>query len=135
MTCPNSTPPTVLEAKAISPRAMILRVFGVRNVFASIVAPTVIPRKIVTVLRISFWAAWFRRSVQPHSRRRFPNIRSPTRGTAAGKSKPQDTVAMIGNRTRSVRLTGRSWAILMPRSFFVVHMRIMGGWISGTRDM
>ena len=45
------------------------------------------------------------------------------------------TVMISGKRIFSVFDTGRSWRILILRSFSVVSMRMIGGWITGTRAM
>ena len=135
MIWPKTTPPTVLKMNATSPRRMMTSVRGWRKYWASIVAPTASPRKIVVMFRISFWAARLRRSVAPHSRSRLPNISMPTRGTEAGRTSPVTTVQMIGKRIFSRLLTGRSCPMRMALSFFVVSSLMTGGWMRGTRDM
>ena len=133
--CPNQQPPAVLAMKAISPRTMILIVPRVRNLSASIVAPTVSDRKIVVVFMIAFWAVSLRRSAQPHSRSRLPNISTPIKGTDMGRIRPVTTVTTMGNKILSSLLTGRSLSIVMARSALLVHSLMIGGWIRGTSDM
>ena len=135
ITWPKITPPAVLNINAISPRTIILIVSSLRKESALIVAPTEMPRKIVVAFRTSFCAAWLRRSVHPHSRRRLPNISIPIRGTAGGRISPQAIVEIIGKRILSVRDTGRSCSIFIERSAFVVKSLIIGGWIRGTSDI
>ena len=62
-------------------------------------------------------------------------MRQPTSGAADGSSSAMITVMISGKRIFSVFDTGRSWRILILRSFSVVSMRMIGGWITGTRAM
>jgi len=50
MIFPNNKPPIVLKIKAKRPNAIIFKVAGLRKVSAAAVAPTVVPRKMVTTL-------------------------------------------------------------------------------------
>ena len=62
-------------------------------------------------------------------------MRQPTSGAADGSSSAMITVMISGKRIFSVFDTGRSWRILILRSFSEVSMRMIGGWITGTRAM
>ena len=44
-------------------------------------------------------------------------------------------VAIIGNTIRSNLVTSLNWPIFIARSSLVVNKRIIGGWISGTKDI
>ena len=54
-------------------------------------------------------------------------MRQPTSGAADGSSSAMITVMISGKRIFSVFDTGRSWRILILRSFSVVSMRMIGG--------
>ena len=123
----SSTPPAVPQPKANTPRTTIFRVLAVRKVEPLVVAPTVRPRKMVTMLHSSFWIVLFRRSVTPLTRQRLPNIRQPTREAASGSSRDTTMVTMIGKMTSSVLETGRSCGMRIRRSFLVVSAFMMGG--------
>ena len=99
----------------------------VRKVVPLVVAPTVRPRKMVTMLHSSFWMVLLRRSTTPQTRQRLPNIRQPTSVAASGSSRDTTMVTMIGKMTISVWDTGRSCGMRMTRSFLVVSAFMMGG--------
>ena len=110
-------------------------VSAVRKVEPFVVAPTVTPRKMVTMFISSFCAVLDRRSVTPETRRRLPNISMPISGAAEGSSSETMTVTAMGKITSSRLLTGRSCCMTMERSFLVVNARMMGGWMTGTSAM
>ena len=56
-----------------------------RKASAVAVAPTVVPRKMTTMLFSSFWAAFDRRSTPPLSFIRLPSIRQPISVAAEGR--------------------------------------------------
>ena len=114
---------------------MMPSVLGCRKVEAVAVAPTVMPRKMVTMFISSFWAVLFRRSTAPLSLNRLPSIRQPTSGAAEGSSRLTIMVTAMGKMIFSFLETGRSCSITMERSFLVVRARMMGGWITGTSAM
>ncbi len=106
-----------------------------RKASAVAVAPTVIPRKITTMFISSFCTVLLRRSTTPHSFIRLPSIRQPTSGAALGSSREMMTAIRMGKRIFSVFDTVRSCDMRIERSFFEVSIRMMGGWITGTRAM
>ena len=87
---------------------MILRVCGCRKVSAFAVAPTVTPRKMVTMFISSFCAVLERRSVTPDSLNRLPSISAPISGAALGNIRETSTVTTIGKTIFSVLETVRS---------------------------
>ena len=91
---PNSTPQAVAKQNAVRPRKMILMVSTLRNLSYTAVAPTEMPRKVVTIFIRAFWAVSLRRSVTPHSRNRLPSIRQPSRGATVGSTKQVTIVTM-----------------------------------------
>ncbi len=105
---PKSTPAAVPKANARTPKTKIMIVLVVRKVSALAVAPTVTPRKMVTMLISSFWAVLLKRSVTPDSRRKFPNIKLPKRGRALGTINPPNRVTIKGKSSLSTLLTGLS---------------------------
>ena len=64
----------VTAMKANRPRKTILMVLQVRKRPATVVAPTLMPRKMVTMFIRAFWAVSDRRSVRPVSLKRLPSI-------------------------------------------------------------
>ena len=135
MSLPKMTPPAVPAAKATRPRQMISRVWGTRKLSALMVMPVPVARKMVTMLHREFWAVSERRSVTPDSRNRLPSISMPRRAAMGGSSRLMRMVATMGNITRSNFVTGRSCSICTSRSFWEVKSFMIGGWISGTRDI
>ena len=79
-----------------------------RLVFALAVAPTVTPRKMTTMLFISFCEVLLRRSTTPLSRKRLPSISMPTSGAAEGNRRLTMIVTAMGKMIFSRLLTGRS---------------------------
>ncbi len=131
----SSTPPAEPMPKATMPIASIDRVLRFRKLSAVAVAPTEIPRNMVTMFISSFWAVLLRRSTTPLSFIRLPSIRQPTSGAAEGSMKDTKIVTTMGNRIFSVFETGRSCFIFILRSSEVVRAFMMGGWMTGTRAM
>ena len=84
---------------------MILMVCRDRKVLEVAVAPTVKPRKIVTMFISSLDMALLRRSATPDSLARLPSIRQATSGAAEGTSRATNTVIMIGKTIFSFWLT------------------------------
>ena len=78
-----------------------------------------------TMFISSFCTVFDRRSTTPHSFIRLPSMRQPTSGAADGSA--MITVMISGKRIFSVFDTGRSWRILILRSFSEVSIRMMGG--------
>jgi hypothetical protein len=117
---------------------MVLRF---RKCTASMVAPTDRPRKMVTMSMSDVPAVFFRRSVTPDSRSRsdsrsrLPNISMPMRGAQEGTAREAPRPVMMGKRITAVRETCLAWGMSMARSLRVVSIRMMGGWMMGTRDM
>ena len=122
-----STPPAVPNPNAITPITNILSVSGVRNVSAVAVAPTDMPKRIVTIFISSFCTVLLSLSTTPLSRNRLPSISEPTSGAALGTSSATKSVTTIGNTIFSTFFTLRSGFITIMRSFFVVRARIIGG--------
>ena len=129
----SSTPPAVPPLKAMTPNSRMDKVSILRKASAVAVAPTLMPRKMVTMLISSFWAVLLRRSTTPHSRNRLPSISRPIKGAAEGRSRETKMVTTMGNTIFSAWETGRSCFMTMQRSSLVVRARMMGGWITGTR--
>ena len=107
----------------------------VRKVEPWVVAPTVRPRKMVTMLHSSFWAVLLMRSTTPQTRIRLPSISMPTRVAASGSSSDTMIVTAMGKMIVSVLETWRSWPMRMVRSLWVVSAFMMGGWMTGTKAM
>ena len=131
----SSTPPAVPKPKATTPMHMILMVSQARKVLAVAVAPTEMPRKMVTMFISSFWAVLFRRSTTPLSLNRLPSIRQAISGPAEGTSRATNTVTTMGKRIFSRLDTSRRGRMTISRSALVVRTRMMGGWMTGTRAM
>ena len=135
MMLPPMRPPAVEMPNATRPRKMIFRVSAFRKLEATMVAPTEVERKIVTMFMRAFCTVSDRRSVQPHSRKRLPSIRQPISGAVDGRSRMTKMVTMIGKRIFSVLETGRDCTILILRSASEVMSFMIGGWIIGIRAM
>ena len=135
ITRPPARPPTVEMLKAIKPRTMILMVSRFRKFCATMVAPTLVARKMVTMFISAFWAVSERRSVTPHSRKRFPSMRQPIRGAVEGRSKITKVATTMGKMIFSVLETSRLCTILTLRIFSVVIAFMIGGWIIGISAM
>ena len=99
------------------------------------VAPTEVARKMVTIFIRAFWAVSERRSVTPHSLKRLPSIRQPTRGAVEGRSRMTKVLTTMGKTIFSVLLTSRACSIFTLRIFSVVKSFMMGGWMRGIRAM
>ena len=117
MSFPNNTPAAVPTQKAINPRAIMLRVFVFKKVSAFAVAPTVVPKNMVTILTISFCAVLESLSVRRDSLNRFPSINMPTRDAADGSNRDTTTVTIIGKITFSLLLTVLSCPMITSLSF------------------
>ena len=87
---------------AMNPRAKMKMVSFVRNVDACVDAPTVIPRRIVTMSVNAFDAVLAKRLVTPHSRRRFPKKSIPSSGRPEGTTKHVRSIPMMGKRIFSL---------------------------------
>ena len=130
-----SNPPTVLNEKATNPKANTSRAWGLKKLSPDIVAPTDTPRKIVTIFMSSFWAALVNLFTTPDSLKRLPIMNMAISGAIGGTMRQIISVAARGKRILSDRETGRSWCMIMVRSFLVVSSFIIGGWMMGTIDM
>ena len=128
----SSRPLAVLRAKAKSPRAKMNSTSVRRKVAASMVAPTLRPRKIVAMFISAFWVVSFNRSTTFDSRNRLPSMNIAMSGAEAGTSSTMTIVAASGKISFSRVVTLRAFFILMARSFWVVRSRMIGGWIIGT---
>ena len=135
MNLASSTPPAVPKPKATTPMPIMARVLGLRKVVPVAVAPTLMPRKMVTMFISSFCMVLLSRSSTPHSLARLPNIRQAISGAAEGTSRATNTVTTTGNRIFSRLLTSRRGFMTICRSFSVVRAFMMGGWMTGTRAM
>ena len=96
------------------------------------VAPTLTPRKMVTMFISSFCMVLLRRSSTPHSLARLPSIRQAISGAAEGTSSATNTVTTMGKKIFSRLLTSRRGFMTIWRSSLVVSAFMMGGWITGT---
>ena len=79
------TPDAEPNENATIPNVRMPRVFQLRKASAVAVAPTEIPRKMVTMFINSFCTVFDKRSVTPHSFIKLPNIKQPISGAAEGK--------------------------------------------------
>ena len=101
----NITPAMESNTNATRPRPMMMSVFRFTNWSARMENEIVMPSSSVMRFASVFCAVSERRSRQPHSRRRLPNIRKPTSETDIGAMKPAMMVTRIGKQMRSVRET------------------------------
>ena len=131
----SSTPPAVPQPKATTPSTTMYRVWGVRKDEPVVVAPTVRPRKMVTMLHSSFWAVLEMRSTTPQTRIRLPSISMPISVAASGSSRETMMVTAMGKMMVSVLDTCLSWPMRILRSLGVVSAFMIGGWMTGTRAM
>ena len=122
-----SNPPIVEMMNATRPRQMMSRVCRFRKFSATAVAPTLKPRKMVTVFINPFCAVLDKRPVTPQTLRRLPSIKQPINTSALGTIKPTITVTTMGKMIFSAMDTLRVGAILILRSFSVVKSLIKGG--------
>ena len=130
-----STPEAVEIPKATTPRARIMSVSTCRKRSPDMVMPTLVPRKMVTALMISFCDAFDSRSATPHSRKKLPNISMPMSAEAGGTRSTHKTVTRSANRSFSRRDTERKERMRISRSLRVVSKRMIGGWMRGTSAM
>ena len=136
MSLPKRIPTAVSRPMAMSPRTRTMKVSTRRNFAASIVAPIQSPRRSVTIFVISFSEVLFSRSTTPDSFIRFPSMTIPISGVPRGATNEAATVTTMGKRILVVLETGCfTTPITIFRSFSVVSKRMIGGWMSGTRDM
>ena len=98
-----------------------------KNFSPSIVAPTIKPRKIVTMLISGPLAVLLKRWVTPDSRIKLPNISMPMSGPLAGMKSTVRTQVAIGKTTTAVFETARACGMSISRSFCVVSSLIIGG--------
>ena len=92
-----STPALEAMINAQKPRPNIRRVSVVRNLSAWVDAPTVSPRRIVTMSVIAFEAVFASRVVTPLSRSRFPKKSIPRSGSPEGTTKQVRIRPTMGN--------------------------------------
>ena len=135
MIWPKTTPPAVPAAKATRPRQMISIVSRRRNLSPDIVKPVPVARKMVTILISAFCAVSDSLAVTPDTSNRFPMHRQPISAATGGRSRDTTMATTIGNTTFSKWLTGRRLTILIFLCSLVVISFIIGGWMSGTRDI
>ena len=131
----NKTPPAVLKQNATRPNARIASVSPFRNFSPSIVAPTMSPRKIVTMLIRGPLAVLLSRCVTPDSRIRLPNISMPISGPLAGMNSTVITQVAIGKTMTAPFETSFACGMSISRSLWVVNSLMIGGWITGTSAM
>ena len=135
MALASSTPLAVPRANAASPSAKMNSTSARRNVAASIVAPTLTPRKMVTTFRRAFCAVSVRRSTTFDSRKRLPSMNMTMSGAEAGTSSTTPIAAASGNTSFSRAVTRRAFRMRIARSRSVVSRRMIGGWMIGTSAM
>ena len=95
-------PPAVEKAKAVRPRAIIIRVWGLRKIVPSALAPTETPSRMVTMLISAFWAVSLNRGTTPLSRNRLPSISIPSSGATEGSISTTTIVTAMGKMIFSV---------------------------------
>src|SRR5512136_624282 len=133
---PNKTPHTVSRQIAKNPKANMIRVWGFKKTLPSMVAPMEIPSRRVTMLAISFSEAFVRRLTAPLSFIRFPSMIVPSNGNPFGAIRPPITVTTKGKRILVVFETELLTApMLITLSSLEVKSFMIGGWITGTKDM
>jgi len=93
----------------------------------SMVAPTTIPRKMVTMLTSAPPDVLASRSVTVDSRSKLPNISMPMRGAHPGTASDATTAVTIGKRMTAVFDTALVCGMSMARSPLVVSRRMIGG--------
>ena len=99
----------------------------VRNSEAWVLAPTVMPKMMVTMSVMALLAVLARRVVTPLSRSKLPKKSIPSSGRPLGTTKQVRIRPKIGKRIFSVCDTLRAGFMRMRRSFLVVSRRITGG--------
>ena len=112
-----------------------MMVFRFRKFWATMVAPTEVARKMVTMFISAFCTVSESRSVTPHSRNRLPSIRQPTSGAVEGRSRMTKVATTMGKTIFSVLLTSRACSIFTLRILSVVKSFMNGGWINGISAM
>ncbi len=135
MSLAKSRPLAVAMAKEKAPMAKMARDWGRRKVSAWVLAPTVKPRRIVTMSIMGPRAVRARRSVTPLSFRMFPKKSIPSSGRAPGAMNEHTARPTMGKRIFCSGVAAGAGFIRIRRSFRVVSRRMMGGWITGTRAM
>ena len=134
---PKRTPTAVSRQMATKPRHKTNRVCRLKKLLASIVAPMHKPSSKVTMLVISFSEALFKRSTQPLSLIKLPSMTVPINGAPLGARIEAKMVTTTGKIILVVFEIGCFLAAPMTicLSLFVVSARMIGGWISGTKDI
>ena len=120
----------MINERAPSPK--IISDFGVRNVWAWVLAPTVKPSRIVTMSISACLADTAKRSVTVLSLRRLPKKSMPRRAIEPGAIMAQIRKATIGKIIFSFLETTRGGFMWIFLSFSVVKRYMIGGWITGT---
>ena len=131
----SSTPLAVPSANAARPSAKMNSTSARRNVCASIVAPTLTPRRMVTMFMRAFCAVSVSRSTTFDSRNRLPSMNIAISGAEAGTSSTMPMAAAIGKTSFSRAVTLRAFLMRIFRSASVVSRRMIGGWMMGTSAM
>ncbi len=108
-------------------------VWAVRKLAPTMVEPTAVDSRMVTMFIRAIWTVSDSRSVTPHSFSRLPNIRQPMRAAVSGSSSTTKMVTTMGKMIFSVLDTVRVWTILIFRCSAVVSSFMKGGWIRGIR--
>ena len=103
-------------ANAARPSAKMNSTSARRNVAASIVAPTLRPRKMVAMFMRAFCAVSVRRSTTFDSRKRLPSMNITISGAEAGTSSTMPIAATIGKNSFSRAVTFRAFFIRIARS-------------------
>ena len=129
------TPDAEAMMNAMKPRQKMKMVSLVRNVVAWVEAPTVMPRRIVTMSVRALDAVFARRVVTPHSRSRLPKKSIPSRGRPEGTTKQVRSMPTMGKMIFSFCETARAGFIFIRRSLRVVRSFMIGGCITGTSAM
>ena len=119
------SPPTVENAKAMTPRRTILRVSHVRNVVPQAVAPTVVPRQMVTILQRALEAVSERRSVTPDSLKMLPSISIPSRGATEGIRRAHTATTMSVTTTERLSLRRLLAFVVSLQEVLLVHSTAM----------
>ena len=120
-------PPIVQITKSISPKVKMSIGLAVRNFSACMVAPTEMPRKMVTIFISEPCAEPASLSTTPLSRIKFPSINIPIKGVTAGIRMAVMAVTMSGKKIFSRLDTGLNCFMMIFRSCGLVNRLIMGG--------
>ena len=135
MTLPPRSPPAVDIINDTRPSAIIFSVLQSRKFCATIVAPTEVARKMVTMFMSAFCAVSESLSVTPHSRKRLPSMRQPMSGAVEGRSRMTKVATTMGKMIFSFFETSRVCSILTLRICSVVRSFMSGGCIIGMSAM